>query len=511
MGKAVAFIETSRSDSQNHSGKLGGQCLMGLALYKFQKRFRGGGMPTRTETALKLARNYGRGGRIDSQVDNYSLGIALIFLTEVEPEKNLLEIENLVKELEARQKDHGGWGYESLPTGDTSQTQYGVLGLWAARSAGLEPPPQMMDKVAGWLVRTQDPSGGWAYQGKDPGVVARVAQGKITRSMAAAGLGSVYVAADYFGMARKKKVRARIGQLPPALIPVVEDESNGGRLEGTSVNIADLKKTMNDGNAWFATNYSIQQGDWPYYYIYALERYHAFRELVEDRHEEEPRWYNDGVEYLAERQDETGRFAPGGCEAPVGAAFAVLFLLRSTRDTIEEVIDRDGILRGGRGLPTDLSEIRLRDNKIVAPAITGTVKDMIGMLEDEEGEKIENLLDNPDALSLSGLTDAGTEFRDRLLRVARTGSYKARVVAVRTLGQQGDLDNVPILIYALTDGDPRVQQEADAGLRLISRRFEGVGLPEKPTPGEVKAAVSKWKAWYKTIRPDAAFIEPATD
>jgi hypothetical protein len=268
---------------------------------------------------------------------------------------------------------------------------------------------------------------------------------------------------------------------------------------------------MNDGNAWFAKNFSIQQGDWPYYYIYGLERYYSFRELVEDRHEEEPRWYNEGVEYLAGRQDESGRFQAGGCEAPVAAAFATLFLLRSTRETIENVIDRDGVLRGGRGLPTDLSELRLRDNKIVAPAITGTVKDMISMLEDEEGEKIENLLDNPDALSLSGLTDAGTEFRDRLLRVARTGSYKARIVAIRTLGRQGDLDNVPILIYALSDGDPRVQTEADTGLRLISRRFDGVGFPEKPEPSDVKAAVRQWKDWYKTIRPDAAFIEPATD
>jgi hypothetical protein len=489
---------------------VGGQCIIGLAIYKFYKRFGKGGMPERARSALALARGFGHGGRVDSKIDNYSLGIALIFLTEVDAANNSQQIANLLQELEFRQKKHGGWGYSELPTGDTSQTQYAVLGMWAARSVGIEPAPHMMENVTNWLIRTQDPSGGWAYQGKDPGVITRVTQGKITKSMAAAGLGSIYVAADYYGLSRKKKVRAKIGRLPPALIPVVED-AGGGKLKGTSVEIGALRQSMNDGNAWFAKNFSIQQGDWPYYYIYGLERYYSFRELVEDRHEEEPRWYNEGVEYLAGRQDESGRFQAGGCEAPVAAAFATLFLLRSTRETIENVIDRDGVLRGGRGLPTDLSELRLRDNKIVAPAITGTVKDMISMLEDEEGEKIENLLDNPDALSLSGLTDAGTEFRDRLLRVARTGSYKARIVAIRTLGRQGDLDNVPILIYALSDGDPRVQTEADTGLRLISRRFDGVGFPEKPEPSDVKAAVRQWKDWYKTIRPDAAFIEPATD
>ncbi len=506
LKKSVAYLETTRVYDA-HSKQLGGQCLMGLALYKYYKRFGNGGMPEKTRSALELAHGFGHGGRVDSEIDNYSLGIALIFLTEVEPGDNTAQIANLLTELEFRQKDHGGWGYPELPTGDTSQTQYAVLGMWAAKAVGLEPSPQMMDKVGGWLIRTQDPSGGWAYQGKDPGVNSRVAQGKITNSMAAAGLGSVYVAADFYGMSRKKKVRAKIGRLPAALIPVVED-AGGGKLKGTTIEIGAFRQAMNDGNAWFAKNFSVQQGDWPYYYIYSLERYYSFRELVEDRHEEEPRWYNEGVDYLAERQDELGRYQRGGCEAPVATAFATLFLLRSTRETIEKVIDRDGILRGGRGLPTDLSELRLRDNKIVAPAITGTVKDMISMLEDEEGEKIENLLDNPDALSLSGLTDAGTEFRDRLLRVARTGSYKARIVAIRTLGRQGDLDNVPILIYALSDGDPRVQREADAGLRLISRRFDGVGFPEKPEPSDVKAAVRKWKAWYKTIRPDAAFIEP---
>ena len=84
-------------------------------------------------------------------------------------------------------------------------------------------------------------------------------------------------------------------------------------------------------------------------------------------------------------------------------------------------------------------------------------------------------------------------------------------MAVRLLGRQGELDNVPILIYALTDQDPRVQAEADGGLKLISRRFDGVGLPDRPEPSDLKAAVTRWKEWYRTIRPDATFIEPAAE
>ena len=40
---------------------------------------------------------------------------------------------------------------------------------------------------------------------------------------------------------------------------------------------------------------------------------------------------------------------------------------------------------GGYDLPSDLSEVRLKDNRLVAPAILGEVADMIGMLENDEG------------------------------------------------------------------------------------------------------------------------------
>ena len=89
----------------------------------------------------------------------------------------------------------------------------------------------------------------------------------------------------------------------------------------------------------------------------------------------------------------------------------------------------------------------------------------------------------------------------------RTGSYQARIVAARTLGRQGELDNVPILIYALSDGDPRVVKEAQAGLRLTSRKFDGIELPDNPKPADIDALVAQWKTWYKSIRPDAVFIE----
>ncbi len=510
LGRAMAYMSKA-SLNDEHSEQVGGQALMGLAAYKYQKRFGGGkGLPPMTQTAL--GRVLGAAGATNDTI--YSLGIGLIFLAEVHPNDHMDAIESYLRAIEKRQKKNGGWGYEHEQRGDTSQMQYAVLGCWAAKNAGLEPSKGAMEAVTNYLLRTQDPSGAWGYQGNDPGTFTRVPQSQIRLSLAAAGLGSIYVASDYFGMKVKGKPKqTKSGvKLPPALMPVFDDKDTKlGRLAGTTVDAGRLKQAMNDGNNWFRKNFKAECSPWPFYYLYALERCESFREKVEGTYEEEPRWYNEGVKRLLKIQTKSGAFdsggSPAGADKPVGTAFAMLFLLRSTRLTIEEVLERDGILHGARGLPSDLTDLRIRGDKLVAPKITGDVEDLISMLEDEEGDKIENMLENPDALSLSGLSGAGRQFTARLIRILRSGSYKARIVAARTLGAQGNLDNVPILIYALTDGDPRVVMEARDGLRLIGRKFDGMGLADKPSEGEKTGAAKRWKEWYLTVRPDAVFLD----
>jgi hypothetical protein len=91
--------------------------------------------------------------------------------------------------------------------------------------------------------------------------------------------------------------------------------------------------------------------------------------------------------------------------------------------------------------------------------------------------------------------------------VVSGGAYESRLVAVKALARVRELDNVPLLIYALTDPDMRIVREADKGLRFISRKFDGVGLPEEPQPPNVKSAIAAWKAWYASIRPAAEFLD----
>jgi hypothetical protein len=363
-----------------------------------------------------------------------------------------------------------------------------------------------------YLLRTQDPSGAWGYQGNDPGTFTRIPQSTIRYSLVAAGLGSLYVTADLLSVtSRQSAQRTAPGKLPPALRPVLDPQSSAGSRGALSAEEAErLQRGMADGLEWFRQNPSLRITSWQFYFLYAYERMESFREKVEGSIQAEPAWYNDGVRLLRELQSADGSWSNGaltGADDQVATAFAMLFLLRSTQDAIAKVVERDGVLRGGYDLPADVSDVRLQNNRLVAPVITGEVQDLVRMVEEGDGETLDRLLQHPDALSLSGLSGAGHEYADRLARIVRAGSFEARLVAVRTLGRQGDLDHVPILIYALSDPDPRVVREAQSGLRLTARKFDGFDLRDNAERAEIEAMIGTWKSWYESVRPGATFIE----
>ena len=71
---------------------------------------------------------------------------------------------------------------------------------------------------------------------------------------------------------------------------------------------------------------------------------------------------------------------------------------------------------------------------------------------------------------------------DRLERLVRgSKSWQARRVAARLLGKSDELRVVPALIFALSDPDQPVRRYARDGLRFISRKFDGFGMPDDPT------------------------------
>ena len=97
---------------------------------------------------------------------------------------------------------------------------------------------------------------------------------------------------------------------------------------------------------------------------------------------------------------------------------------------------------------------------------------------------------------------------DRLERLVRgSRSWQARRVAANLLATSDELRVVPALIFALSDGDLQVRRYARDGLRFISRKFEGYGMPDKPNVGELQKAQQQWRDWYRTMNPKYVFLD----
>ncbi len=504
--RGVRFIEENyQSRGGDNYDKLGGTCLTGLAVYKHTGNADHPLVAAAVAKCRQVCREgqrlFVRPGLPDFTDDNYSVGIAILFLCELDAKRHATEIGILLDALLRRQQAGGGWSYATYKTGDTSQTQYAVLALWMARRTNVAVPREIVERVCGWLLRTQDPGGAWGYQGNDPGRFGdRVRQREVRLSLAAAGLSSTYICAEMLGFVRgpQQQQQTRTRRIPAALREVGASREKRATV---SEAIPDglIHQSLRDGNQWFAQNYKIQSTVYQHYYMYALERYMSFREYAERSQDPEPVWYNEGVDYLADSQDGDGHWQSSQAGPIIDSAFAILFLLRSTQATIGKA-DLSGRVRGGKHLPSDVSQIAIDQAGQVVSTKERPLKDLLEMLEGLKASDIDTSI--PEHLTLADDETERTAQRARLRRMATNGSYQARLTAVRTLGRDRDFANVPALISALTDPDPRVARAARDGLRFISRRVNGFGLGDSPSESESQRAQLQWRAWYRSVRPN---------
>ncbi len=185
--------------------------------------------------------------------------------------------------------------------------------------------------------------------------------------------------------------------------------------------------------------------------------------------------------------------------------FALLFLIRSTQKTIFSM--SAGTLEGGYSLPKDTTSIRVEGTQIKGKAVATQVTDLLKILEsddagDTEGKSL------PDDLELDPNPAGRRAQLDRLERLVRgSRSWQARRVAAKLLGKSDELRVAPALIFALSDPDNPTRRFARDGLRFISRKFEGFGMPDDPTESEADQAQDAWRDWYRTVDPTYVFLD----
>jgi hypothetical protein len=88
--------------------------------------------------------------------DVYEASVVLMALASLDAASNRAEIEAAARHLLAKQKPGGGWDYDTRTAGDSSISQYAVLGLWEAEIAGV---PSRRGSGSGPPRGTSRPSG----------------------------------------------------------------------------------------------------------------------------------------------------------------------------------------------------------------------------------------------------------------------------------------------------------------------------------------------------------------
>ncbi len=496
VDKALAYLD------RNTDHRLGGKCLIALAFHK------NGASPShhRITEAVEACRT-----SLESEVAIdwlYSKAIAIIFLAELDPKRYGDLIRRYVELLPAHQKEHGGFGYYGMPTGDTSQTQYTALAYWEMLNNGIAPDAGAVQNCLNWLLRTQDPSGLWGYQGVDPGNDTLVQQtDRPGASMAAAGLSSALILGNAVGLLTaegrepENVIAPQVVQNLPAALKKVEEQTTAKipALPSGSVDPKKLAACVQRGRNWWDDNFVITVNEFPHYYLYSIERMKSFEGYLHGDEADEPDWYNAGVEWLRANQAADGSWFDGSTGQEVSTAFSVLFLLRSTQQTIKARLG-EGTLVGGRGLPRDLSKVRLRGGRLVVQQTPTELDQLLELMDEGEGGDLDGLIDNPAALEVGEVTPDAAR---RLQQAVRGGPPETRRLAVRALGRARSLDFVPTLIFALTDPDRAVVREARDALQSVSRQFEGFGPPDNFDEDERARSIVRWKAWYASVRPDA--------
>jgi hypothetical protein len=393
----------------------------------------------------------------------------------------------------AQQQSHGAWFYPSRlgkgDFGDTSITQYSTLGLWTAERAGLEPSEAVWNALAKWQVATQR-NGRFAYNPK------RDRTGVLKDTMTAAGACNALLCARYLhgeqaldaeqaaaaaaeraAQDAKNKLLRKYAALDRRVDPE-EEEAERQRQAGVGP-LVPLSKLAGAANAAIKALENDMKiapdGSHRLYLLYTVERLGALsgRRMFGNRD-----WYEEGSEMLLKSQAADGSWRGEG-PLEVGTSFAVMFLAKATAKALgQRITYGGGLLKGGRGLPDDLTKARFTGDEIVYDRPKGDLSDLLANLEDPTAADVPAARDAVLETVRVGDREALIGQTARLRRLVDDPRPEVRAVVAWALARGGGPQDVSALFDLLAeDPDAGVVQEAHNALCVLSRLPRGPGVP----------------------------------
>ncbi|MBI5365408.1 MAG: DUF4159 domain-containing protein [Planctomycetes bacterium] len=234
----------------------------------------------------------------------YSVALSAMLLAAVDPVGYRARIEAMADWLVKAQNPEGTWTYGQgqRGSGDNSNTQFGVLGLYAAQEAGVAVPANAWERTVKFFTGTQNRDGGWGY----------TANAASISSMSAAGTASLLIAQNRLAGARA------CGEQPFA--------------DRIKLGLATVGKQF---EAFLRRGGQMNH---LYYYLYAVERVGILsgRKYLGGRD-----WYRDGASYLVREQQPDGSWASTGNDT-VDTALAILYLAKGHTPLLVNKLEWEG-------------------------------------------------------------------------------------------------------------------------------------------------------------------------
>lgn len=502
VNRGVRYLETART---SNDGEL---VLCAYAHFKVEHDESNELVRNGIAAAKRIAAEVSREAHHKS---HYQSAVSIMLLCEISASRFASELNTFKRFYDEHQMSHGGYGYPGDQLGDVSQTQYAILGIWTLDRNGIKLDYARVQRALNWLRIVQDVSGPWPYHGKVPISGQLVRQEKTSMSMAMAGAASLLIGGDalrVWGETVEDEDPGIVG-LPKA-VKIYKEDVNVERRKRAKIPSQTLLGPVEHMERWRQQHPETYGGNmlWWFYLIYTTERYESFLEIAKGLPaDKSPAWYNNIVTELIRMQNaENGGWdVKASTNGAISTAFAILFLIRSTQKSLGSGASATTI--GGYGFGDNVTDAQLINGQSVTKTPAKSVNEMLSLLESDGADELDGKALQDNAVLPTDPVERSAQL-DRLERLVRgSRSWQARRVSSRLLSTSDDLRVVPTLIFGLSDGDHMVRKYARDGLRFISRKFEGFGMPDEPTNAEIRDAQRKWRAWYLTMRPDYVFLD----
>ncbi len=457
----------------------------------------------------------------------YKLCLSIILLCEVDQAKYDAEIRYLVDFLVSRQLTAGAFGYTKPGEGDISQSQYAGLAFAVLKIHGIEVNADAASNLLEFYCDAQlqdgDHEGSWVYHYQDRSPVLNL--DSIHAPLHVAGASSLYLLSDVLNLGstgmrgNRKRITGVSRELPPSVVEHIPDRKNVGpnpNAPAVAFDRGKLGGAKTRANRWLKDHFAIETVNktWTAYFLYGLERYCFFREKSEGGTPEFPDWYDQGVDFLAANQAGDGSWPPraggGGENVENYTCLATLFLVRSSQILLDDRNKGNLVLQTGNIFKPGV-RLDKQGDQVVVQTETQGMEDVIRNLS--AGSSQEDLADMAYALgpAIRELTQKEGKTRGEQMGFLRGLVTEfdpfRRLIAVKFLASQQNLDNVPALLFALTDPEIEIAVEAHNGLRLISRKLDSIPISADPNVVEMRELKKKWTAWFLGLRPDADLLD----